>query len=91
MAFPWKTKNWVKIRRRERARAKVTWLAATLAVYVSTGSFCFSHVLSATTGRDAPWYADLICGIVTGPLAIPSAFICWVATLFGASAPFWPI
>jgi len=50
-------------------------------------SFCFEYSLYIIIGKDIPWYADLIGGIVLNACIVSVAFICWVIELCGATTP----
>lgn len=49
----------------------------------------FEYSLYVLFGTDAPWYADLIGGIVLNAANIPLAIICWIIAISGVPTPLW--
>ena len=52
-------------------------------VYVALGCITFSYSLWVIFGKDAPWYADLVGGILLGETTIPLGVILWILSLAG--------
>ncbi len=59
------------------------------ALYVS--ALCFQYSLNVLVGKDVPFYADILGGIVTGGLTIPATVLLWIATLCGVHTPIFTI
>jgi hypothetical protein len=49
---------------------------------VTIGGLCFQYSLWAICGKDIPWYADVLCGLVGGEVVVPLAFVLWVLSFF---------
>lgn len=60
--------------------------ASVFALYATVSSWAFSYCLWVLFGKDAPWFADLICGIITGSLVVPGALVMWALRLAGVIA-----
>lgn len=54
---------------------------------ITIGTLCFQYVLDVVFGVDAPFYLDIIGGIVTGEFVIPCSIVCWIVTMCGVSTP----
>lgn len=52
-----------------------------VAVYIST--ICFDYCLWVVCGKDIPWYADMICGIIASEICCPLAIILYFLNVFG--------
>ena len=50
--------------------------------------FCFDYSLWSIAGKDIPWYADVIAGVVTNAVVFATAIICWILRLCGVPVPF---
>lgn len=59
-----------------------------LLINVTLGGYCFHYSLWNIFGKNIPWFADAVCGVVLGGVAIPTAVVCWVMRLCGVEAPF---
>lgn len=55
---------------------------------LSLGAFCFDYILYSVFGKDVPWYADMIAGLVMSSITVPLAVVCWIVRLCGIDAPF---
>ncbi len=60
------------------------------AVFIGLG-FCFEYVLWSLIGRDVPFYADVIGGIVTNGFVLTATIVCWILRLAGIEAPFFHV
>lgn len=65
------------------------WLSL-FAFNLTLGGVCFDYALYSILGKDAPWWADVLVGMVTAQVTVPVAAICWIARLAGVEAPFYP-
>jgi hypothetical protein len=74
----------------ERAGVSAGCCLGVLAFNLIGGGWCFDYALWAITGRDVPWYTDLIAGALLGQFVAPIAIVCWVLQLGGLHAPFFP-
>lgn len=59
-----------------------------IGVSVTLGGYCFGYILETVFGKNVPWYADALGGLVLSSLAVPGAIICWILTLAGVATPF---
>jgi hypothetical protein len=50
--------------------------------------FLFEYCLWSIVGKDVPFAADIVGGIVTSTFNLPVAIGCWIARLAGYPAPF---
>jgi len=66
----------------------VVIVAAAVAVTGSICGYCFDYSLWCIVGKDIPWYADAIAGIVTNGLVVTVAIACWIVRLCGVAVPF---
>jgi hypothetical protein len=57
------------------------------AIGLTIGGLAFQYSLWAIFGKDIPWYADALCGVVLGAAALPLAFILWILSLCGIAFP----
>ncbi|MGP1666954.1 MAG: hypothetical protein ACTS5I_13780 [Rhodanobacter sp.] len=64
------------------------WVLSILFVNFVLGWFFVDYSLMSILGKDIPFYADLLIGMVLGSAAFPVAIVCWVLRLFGVEAPF---
>lgn len=46
------------------------------------GGYCFDYVLFVVFNKDIPWWADAICGTITGEFIVPAAIVCWILKIF---------
>lgn len=53
------------------------------------GAVTFDYALYSLFGKDVPWYADMICGLVLAQITVPVAIVCWILRLCGIEAPFF--
>lgn len=60
-----------------------------LAVNLTIGGVCFDYALFSMFGKDIPWYADALCGLVLAEIVGPVALVCWIVRLCGVHAPFF--
>lgn len=51
--------------------------------------FLFEYSMWSIFGRDVPWYADVIGGLVCNAVTLPVAVCCWIARLAGVDVPFF--
>lgn len=58
-----------------------------VAVFALLG-LCFDYSLFSIIGKDVPWWADVIGGIVTNGFIFITAVLCWILRLAGVEAPF---
>jgi hypothetical protein len=58
--------------------ALLLWIAATL----------FQYCLWCLTAKDAPWYLDVVGGLVTSPFIIPVAIVFAIMQAVGIPVPF---
>ncbi len=51
-----------------------------LAVVVTLAicGFCFNYALDTYFGKDIPWYADCVVGMLCGPITVPAAVVGYV-------------
>ena len=59
-----------------------------LAVSATLGGWCFDYTLWAVCGKDAPWYADALGGVICNGFIMTAAAVCWIIRLCGVGAPF---
>jgi hypothetical protein len=52
------------------------------------GGYMFDYSLMSITGRDVPWWADVIGGIATNGFLLIVTVLCWIARLAGYETPF---
>lgn len=57
-----------------------------LAINLLLGSITFDYSLYSVFGKDIPWYADAVAGLVLGKFSIP--IVCWIVRLCGVPVPF---
>lgn len=57
--------------------------------FAMIGGWLFQYSLYSITGKDAPWWADVIGGIVLSGFLVPLAVLCWILRLAGVDVPFW--
>lgn len=62
-------------------------LTAQGVIYAVISAACFDYSLFAISGKDVPWYADVIVGFFFGWIAAPAAIICWIIKLCGVVTP----
>lgn len=60
------------------------WAAALAGV-----ALLFQYSLFSITGRDVPWWADLLGGAILNGLNLPIAAICFLLRLAGMEPPFF--
>lgn len=60
-----------------------------VALAMSLGPLAFQYVLDAATGRDVPWYADLIAGTILSEIVVRVAIVVWIVKLCGVPTPFF--
>jgi len=63
-------------------------LIAILVFNLAFGGWLFDYSLYSITGKDIPWYGDMVCGLFLGEIALPAAIICWVMRMCGVDVPF---
>lgn len=64
-------------------------VAFLVAIAISIGPLAFQYVLEAATGRDIPWYVDLIAGTILSEIVMLVAIVVWVVKLCGVPTPFF--
>jgi hypothetical protein len=52
------------------------------------GPICFDYSLDSFFAKDAPWYLDLLGGLVFGEVVIPLAILCFILRACGVQVPF---
>ena len=66
-----------------------SWMLLLYLVFViAVLGFCFDYSLWSIAGKDIPWYADVIAGVVTNAVVFATAIICWILRLCGVPVPF---
>lgn len=53
-----------------------------LFINITLGALCFDYCLYSLTGKDIPWYGDILCGLFFGEIAIPFALLCLILRMF---------
>lgn len=66
----------------------VVWLLMLLAV-ATVGGFAMQYDLATIIGAHPPFWACMIAGLFTAPLAIVVAIVVWIVTLCNVHVPFW--
>ncbi len=61
---------------------------AVLAFNLAFGGWLFDFCLWNIVGKDVPWYADVLAGLVCGQFAFPCAVVVWIVKLCGVPTPF---
>jgi hypothetical protein len=49
----------------------------------------FEYSLYSLTGKDIPWYCDVVCGFLLNGLGVVIAVVCWVVRHCGVEPPFF--
>lgn len=62
-------------------------LLFTVFVFAFLG-FCFDYTLWSIAGKNVPWFADVIAGVVTNAVIVSATVVCWVMRLCGMEPPF---
>jgi hypothetical protein len=65
----------------------ILWIIAGLTL----GAYCMHYSLDFWIGVDAPWYACVPLGAVTGGIPIAAGAITWACDLGGMDGPVWPL
>lgn len=60
-----------------------------LALALTIAAWLFEYSLYSITGRDVPWYLDLLGGCVLNGLNFPLAAICFILRMAGVTVPFY--
>lgn len=68
--------------------ASLSMFAVLIGLVLWGTSALFEYSLWCITGRDVPWYADLVGGCVLNGVNDGLAIMCWIAQLAGYSTPF---
>lgn len=76
-------------RHRSYGSAGCLFLLVVYAIVATIGGVCFDYSLDAITGKDVPWYADAVAGVVASPIVVPTAVVCWIVELSGEETPFF--
>ena len=63
------------------------YLLVFLVLNIGLGGLSFNYCLWFVFGKDVPWYADAICGLILAEITIPVMMVCWILNLCGISAP----
>lgn len=58
-------------------------MLAILLFNVVLGAWTFSYDLWVLAGKTAPWWANVICGLLGGEVTVPLALILWVLSAAG--------
>ncbi len=58
-----------------------------LAALLYIASRLFAYSLFVCFGVTAPWYANLLGGLILNGVNLPLAVICWILTLAGVHTP----
>ena len=66
---------------------KIVFLVALVGLTLWLCSACFAYSLDTIFGKDVPWYADLVGGLVLNGANIAIAVVCWIITLAGVEVP----
>jgi hypothetical protein len=74
--------------KKDDSTEKVITSCLTLIICWAIGSWAFGYSLWSVLGKDVPWYADLLAGIVLRQYVLPAAILCWIARLCGVAVPF---
>lgn len=53
-------------------------------------AWSFHYCLWVISGKDVPWYVDLVCGLLVGSFTVPLSIVFWLLRLCGVEAPFFP-
>jgi len=56
--------------------------AMVLLMNATIGGVCFDYCLWSLFGKDIPWYADAVCGLIGGEVALPLAVVMWIVHFF---------
>lgn len=64
------------------------FLTATWKFCIWIVSMLFQYSLWIIAGKDAPWYLDVVGGLVCNGVIVPVAFICWILQFCGVPIPF---
>ena len=56
---------------------------------VTLGGWSIHYVLDATTGRNIPFWADILIGLFTAQISVPAMVLCWGLNLAGIDTPFF--
>lgn len=53
--------------------------------------FLFDYNLMMYFGKDIPWYADMLCGVISNAINLPFAVVAFVLDCCGVATPFFKV
>lgn len=65
----------------------IVMLIIVAAYHFVVGPCLFAYCLWHIVGKDIPWYADLVCGLIGAEIWLPVAIVVWVLRLCGIETP----
>jgi len=67
---------------------RVSILLVLWCIGIWIASILFQYSLWVIAGKDAPWYLDVLGGLVCNGFLIPVSVICWILQICGVPTPF---